>query len=204
MAILLPSKFLEDDDRSLHVAHDESSLDAGNKPQQTLNVVHRGLIRAPSPDPSFISINDIQFDPDSDYIAVQHGRRDALQAPATAKGLKGKIQSFWIRNKGLALVLLAQFFGTLMNVTIRLLESEGNDGMTRMHVVVRADLISLCRQRLSSLPDPVRQNAHHCILRFILHVVYENRTLSIRHERYKVIIGGSWYCRLLRSIGDVL
>jgi drug/metabolite transporter (DMT)-like permease len=34
----------------------------------------------------------------------------------------------WIRNKGLAYMLLAQVFGVLMNVTTRLLEIEGNKG----------------------------------------------------------------------------
>ncbi|KAF2101083.1 hypothetical protein NA57DRAFT_24049, partial [Rhizodiscina lignyota] len=37
-------------------------------------------------------------------------------------------QAVWVRNKGLALVLIAQVFGTLMNVTTRLLEVEGNNG----------------------------------------------------------------------------
>ncbi|KYG44728.1 hypothetical protein M433DRAFT_39635, partial [Acidomyces richmondensis BFW] len=38
------------------------------------------------------------------------------------------LQAFWIRNKGLAFMLIAQIFGTLMNVTTRLLEVEGNNG----------------------------------------------------------------------------
>jgi drug/metabolite transporter (DMT)-like permease len=42
--------------------------------------------------------------------------------------LRARIAVFWIRNKGLFLMLLAQFFGTLMNVTTRILEIEGNAG----------------------------------------------------------------------------
>ncbi|KAF2431928.1 hypothetical protein EJ08DRAFT_586544 [Tothia fuscella] len=38
------------------------------------------------------------------------------------------MKAFWVRNKGLGLVLLAQVFGTLMNVTTRILELEGNNG----------------------------------------------------------------------------
>ncbi|KAF3034246.1 hypothetical protein E8E12_005169 [Didymella heteroderae] len=38
------------------------------------------------------------------------------------------LQATWYKNKGLFLVLISQFFGTLMNITTRLLEIEGNDG----------------------------------------------------------------------------
>jgi hypothetical protein len=41
------------------------------------------------------------------------------------------MQLSWIKNKGLFLVLIAQFFGASMNVTTRLLEMEGNDGKER-------------------------------------------------------------------------
>lgn len=37
-------------------------------------------------------------------------------------------RAFFEKNKGLAYVLLAQLFGTLMNVTTRVLEMEGNNG----------------------------------------------------------------------------
>ncbi|KAF2666400.1 hypothetical protein BT63DRAFT_377242 [Microthyrium microscopicum] len=43
-------------------------------------------------------------------------------------GVTGFLHSFWGRNKGLVLVLIAQIFGVLMNVTTRLLELEGNNG----------------------------------------------------------------------------
>ena len=38
------------------------------------------------------------------------------------------IRLFWARNKGLSLVILAQLFGSIMNVTIRLLEVNGTSG----------------------------------------------------------------------------
>ena len=41
---------------------------------------------------------------------------------------KGKCQAFWTANKGLALVILSQLFGMMMNVTIRLLEMDGRHG----------------------------------------------------------------------------
>ncbi len=40
----------------------------------------------------------------------------------------GKLRAFYNKNRGLAYVLAAQFFGTLMNVTTRVLEVEGNHG----------------------------------------------------------------------------
>lgn len=44
------------------------------------------------------------------------------------RGWRLKIRQSWNRNYGLFLMLLAQFCGTLMNVTTRLLEVEGNKG----------------------------------------------------------------------------
>ena len=41
---------------------------------------------------------------------------------------KGKFEVFWAKNKGLALVTLAQLFGVMMNVTTRLLEMDGSHG----------------------------------------------------------------------------
>lgn len=57
--------------------------------------------------------------------------------PPTRKSWRTTLHASWIRNKGLALVLLAQIFGTLMNVTTRLLETEGNggQGMHPFHIL---------------------------------------------------------------------
>jgi len=43
-------------------------------------------------------------------------------------GIREGLKAFWVRNKGLALVLAAQIFNCLMNVIITILEIEGNQG----------------------------------------------------------------------------
>lgn len=45
-------------------------------------------------------------------------------SPTAVKTSKGSWHAFWLRQKGVTLVLLSQFFGALMNVTTRLLEIE--------------------------------------------------------------------------------
>ena len=52
----------------------------------------------------------------------------ASKPPPPLTGWRNKVAAYWIRNKGLAYMLLAQVFGVLMNVTTRLLEVEGNKG----------------------------------------------------------------------------
>lgn len=56
------------------------------------------------------------------------GRSNDESIVPSPKGFRGKSHQFWIRNKGLAFMLMGQVFGTLMNVTTRLLEVEGNKG----------------------------------------------------------------------------
>ena len=51
--------------------------------------------------------------------------RSPVPAPTS---WKGKFEVFWAKNKGLALVTLAQLFGVMMNVTTRLLEMDGSHG----------------------------------------------------------------------------
>lgn len=48
--------------------------------------------------------------------------------PPPLTGWRNQAAAYWVRNKGLAYMLLAQVFGVLMNVTTRLLEVEGNKG----------------------------------------------------------------------------
>lgn len=129
------STSLQNDDKSLQQLNErepeaESSLKTGDKTDDTLTV-HRGAIRVPSPDPSLVSIDDsniIRFGQNPDYAPLYHDRY-ASRLPAPPRTFKGRIQASWTSNKGLALVLLAQLFGTLMNVTTRILEMEGNKGM---------------------------------------------------------------------------
>lgn len=51
--------------------------------------------------------------------------RSPVPAPTS---WNGKFEVFWAKNKGLALVTLAQLFGVMMNVTTRLLEMDGSHG----------------------------------------------------------------------------
>ncbi|KAF1928701.1 uncharacterized protein M421DRAFT_420593 [Didymella exigua CBS 183.55] len=102
----------------------------GNKLEGSLSV-RRGSIRSPSPDPSLLSIegsNNTRYGHNPDYIPDPTGHRHASRSPAPPRTVKGKLQAIWYNNKGLFLVLVSQFFGTLMNITTRLLEMEGNDG----------------------------------------------------------------------------
>jgi hypothetical protein len=131
----LLSKSSQYDDKPLQPLNEReleagSSLKQGDKTDDTLSV-HRGAIRrVPSPDPSLISLDDsnnIRFGQNPDFVPLYHeGYTSRLPVPS--RTIKGKIQASWTSNKGLALVLLAQLFGTLMNVTTRILEMEGNSG----------------------------------------------------------------------------
>ncbi|KAI9701506.1 MAG: hypothetical protein M1836_001562 [Candelina mexicana] len=52
----------------------------------------------------------------------------ASLSPALPRTWRGTLEALWLRNRGLALVMLSQLFGALMNVTTRLLETEGSNG----------------------------------------------------------------------------
>ncbi|RMZ66053.1 integral membrane duf6 [Pyrenophora seminiperda CCB06] len=128
------SKMMEHDDgptqqTSGHQLIAEPVLISGDKSGDTLRV-NCGAIRVPSPDPSVTSIDDSN-NIRRGYISVPvpfHVESHSLPSPAPTRTLKGKIQASWTVNKGLAFVLLAQLFGTLMNVATRILEVEGNHG----------------------------------------------------------------------------
>ena len=132
----IPAKFTADHDKTAQQHQEprlvaEPRLKPGDKPENTLTV-NRGAIRVPSPDPSLVSIDDsnnvrIGRTPDRSSIPFYHGRQ-LSRSPSPPRGFKGKIQASWTANKGLALVLVSQLFGTLMNVTTRMLEMEGNNG----------------------------------------------------------------------------
>lgn len=62
-------------------------------------------------------------------LTVSSSGRLLSTSPAPPpKTLKRTVRLFWARNKGLALVTMAQLFGVMMNVTIRLLESSETSG----------------------------------------------------------------------------
>lgn len=81
-----------------------------------------GPIRPLSPD----TLSNLSAE---DYEQIRPSRRPSqAQAQKPLPGWRGKLNAFWEHNKGLMYMLFAQFFGTMMNVTTRLLEVEGNKG----------------------------------------------------------------------------
>lgn len=89
------------------------------------------ILPAPSPDTlSEFSIDDGDAARIGLPLLQRPGSIDGHlpKSPSSSLTIRSRLKAFWIRNKGLALVLLAQFFGILMNVTTRLLEVEGNNG----------------------------------------------------------------------------
>lgn len=115
--------------------HHDVPIKPGEKPDDSLNVTFGGAIRAPSPVPSLLSVDDashVRTGRAADRLAVPEARRHASRSPVpTPRTWGGSIRLFWTTNKGLALVLFSQLFGTLMNVTTRMLEIEGNNGMSQ-------------------------------------------------------------------------
>jgi len=55
-------------------------------------------------------------------------RYASLSPVPPPRGWRDRLRAIWIKQKGICLMLIAQVFGTLMNVTTRLLEVEGNKG----------------------------------------------------------------------------
>lgn len=98
-----------------------------------------------------------------------HGRLlSTSPAPLPPRTWKETLRLFWARNKGLALVVLAQLFGVMMNVTIRLLEMSGTAGPGMHPFQVRPDLfLSPIRppdtlgSSLTMMTDLVRPNDRH-------------------------------------------
>lgn len=63
----------------------------------------------------------------SPYSSFPNGEPNTEKRFARS-GLRSRLKAIWIHNLGLVYMLLAQLFGTLMNVTTRVLEVEGNKG----------------------------------------------------------------------------
>ncbi|KAK4496283.1 hypothetical protein PRZ48_012263 [Zasmidium cellare] len=85
-----------------------------------------GPIRPHSPD-TLSNLSADEYEQMHNETTAALERTHSRPVP-TLPGWRGKLQEFWIRNKGLVLMLIAQVFGTAMNVTTRLLEVEGNQG----------------------------------------------------------------------------
>ena len=90
--------------------------------------------------PAFVQVSDPSSD-DSLYTADNDNERRmcrlpnispdgrlSSRSPAPSPTWRDKVVRFWTKNKGLALVCLAQLFGVMMNVTTRLLEMNGKHG----------------------------------------------------------------------------
>ena len=70
--------------------------------------------------------------------------RSISTSPAPATTWKDRPTVFWARNKGLALVILAQLFGSVMSLTTRLLETEGAHGRAMHPFQVRSPGLGTC------------------------------------------------------------
>ncbi|KAL8854668.1 MAG: hypothetical protein Q9221_000450 [Calogaya cf. arnoldii] len=70
-------------------------------------------------------------------------RHQSISPAPPARSWKARCNALWLANKGLVLVLVSQFFGALMNVTTRLLETSGNPLNTFQVMFVRMAITSL-------------------------------------------------------------
>lgn len=118
---------LSSDETASIPSHDPSGGAVGTKKttgsDDLLNVpAYNGGIRAPSPD----TLSNLSVD-EWNHLG-RSGSPFLGRSAKTPRTYRTAILGFWQKNKGLAMVMLAQLFGTLMNVTTRMLEIEGNNG----------------------------------------------------------------------------
>ncbi|KAK0336337.1 hypothetical protein LTS02_001989 [Friedmanniomyces endolithicus] len=86
-----------------------------------------GPIRPLSPDTiSNLSIEEYEQLQPRRSRTTEESHHAAIKRPP--RGWRAKLRAFYIHNLGLGYMLIAQVFGTMMNVTTRLLEVEGNKG----------------------------------------------------------------------------
>lgn len=171
---VLPPKAPVDDSPNDKIADSTSELEqevpvkSGAKPDDALAVAFTGGIRAPSPNPSLLSVEYAdRLGRSAEYFRVPDGRRRASRSPAPPpKTLKEKVKAFWTANLGLLLVLVSQLFGTLMNVTTRMLEIEGNNGkgyhpfqilFARMSITVVCSTWYMWYARTKDFPFGIRE-----------------------------------------------
>ena len=106
-----------------------------------------------SPIPQDLTDNDPndQAPPPANHSLVHDIRDDIVsRLQMQPPSWKFKVSASWTRNKGLAMVVLSQLFGTVMNVITRLLErdSEGAPGMNPFQVCKKAaDLVESLTNR---------------------------------------------------------
>ncbi|KAI9811601.1 MAG: hypothetical protein M1827_005350 [Pycnora praestabilis] len=127
-----PSTTMAEDGVTLSTAGQKLSSKFPNS-QRYLDAPVQDAFRTSSDNLSNVSMysadneNERRFGRSNSYLPVL-GQRHASLSPGPPKTWRGTFDVFWLRNKGLALVLLSQFFGALMNVTTRLLETENSEG----------------------------------------------------------------------------
>lgn len=131
--------------------------------QPSLSIPVSRPTRPQSPDTvSLISADDFHELRRPSIVDIVNERRPS---PSRISRWKDGTQATWTRNKGLFLVLLAQVFGTLMNVTTRILEVEGNNGEGLHPFQVRAG--PSVQSGTSTVlmrwgwTDPFRPHGHH-------------------------------------------
>lgn len=103
-----------------------------NGPHQSYLDVPLNAAFRPSIDTTFSDVSVLSENQRSGRLARQTTTvRLPSRSPASPSTWRKSMRNCWIRNKGVALVLLAQFFGALMNVSTRILETAGahGDGM---------------------------------------------------------------------------
>ena len=99
--------------------------------RQYLDVPTRSSFR-PSLDSTYSDLSELSIYSDELRYSrplVPNGAAHLISLPPAAPcGWRGTLGAFWIRNKGVALVLLAQCFGSGMNIAARILETDGSHG----------------------------------------------------------------------------
>jgi hypothetical protein len=116
-----------------------SLIDEHNGPtRHYLDVPTRSSYRPrPSIDSAYSELSELSIYSDEiqrsrPLVNTGTSRRPSTSPTTPQRGWRGTLGALWIRNKGAILVLLAQAFGSLMNVATRILETDGAHGQA-MH-----------------------------------------------------------------------
>lgn len=127
----------------------ELSIDSGH-----VREVHHPLLLPPPPPSSAPSLDNNLvwriFSPLSAAASWRPSRWGSVR-------IRGLIDSFWLRNKGVVLVLLAMVFGSGMNVAARLMETAGSHGkaMHPFQVSVHCNIKFLSTPKIPGLHSPL-------------------------------------------------
>ena len=129
----------DEEDKSGHVyvdTHEDAPTGVEIAPKldgQTASVYERtGYLSAPFSGPLRpLSPDVLSILSADDFEHVQPSRRASrvsqLDSAGESRSLRARLNNSWVRNKGIFLMLIAQFFGVLMNVTTRILEIDVNN-----------------------------------------------------------------------------